>query len=163
MLALHRALLEWLIQGSPPNFWRGGCLHRGIHPSPGTYTGPHGRVSIAAANLLPKGQTRLTLPPPLAAPPVPSTLDTAPMESLLHSPSLVEASLDPSATDKPQWPSANPSLTEGIERPTPYARRTYTSSSSRLLQLFSARDLLKHGAVAKRAQTRRVSTNKGLN
>ena len=85
------------------------------------------------------------------------------MESLLHSPSLAEASLDSGTSDNPQGPSANPNPAEGIERPEIYAHRTYTSRSSPLLRLFSIRDLLKRGAGAKRAQTRRVNTNKGLN
>jgi hypothetical protein len=85
------------------------------------------------------------------------------MGSLLLSPSLAEASLDPSASDIPHWPPANPNVAEGIERPAPYARRTYASCSSPLMRLFSTRDLLKRRAVAKRAQTRRVNTNSGLN
>jgi hypothetical protein len=40
MLALHRALLEWLIQGNPLDLSRGGCLHRGIHPLRGHTQAP---------------------------------------------------------------------------------------------------------------------------
>ena len=40
MLPLHKALLEWLIQGSPPDLWQGGCLQRGIPPPLGTHTSP---------------------------------------------------------------------------------------------------------------------------
>ncbi len=34
MLTLHRALLEWLIAGTPPALWQIGCLHQDIHPLP---------------------------------------------------------------------------------------------------------------------------------
>ena len=57
MLALHRALLEWLILGTPPNLWSGDCLNPDILPPQGTYLGPYERGSIAAAVNLPKGNT----------------------------------------------------------------------------------------------------------
>jgi len=62
-----------------PDLWRGGCLHRGLHPPPGTYTGPHGCISIAAANLLSRGQTRLNPCPPPDASLAPPALDAATM------------------------------------------------------------------------------------
>ena len=32
MLTLHRALLEWLITGTPPTLWQLECLHQDMHP-----------------------------------------------------------------------------------------------------------------------------------
>ena len=60
MMALHRALLDWLIQGNPPDLWTRGCLNQGILFPQGTCTGPYDCLSISAANLLPKGKSRLT-------------------------------------------------------------------------------------------------------
>ena len=84
MLTLHKALLEWLIQGRPPNLWQGGCLHRGIHPPPGTYTGPHDCIGIAAANLLPRGKTRLNPCPTHNSPMAPPALDATSMGAPIH-------------------------------------------------------------------------------
>ena len=57
MLALHRALLEWLILGSLPDLWNGDCLNSDIIPPHGTFLGPYDSGSIAAAVNLPKGST----------------------------------------------------------------------------------------------------------
>ena len=118
MLALHRALLEFLIQGTPPDLWQRGCLYHGIPPPPGTHTCPHGCISIATANLLPKGPTRLNPCPPLRAPPVSTTLDTTPKEAPLHSPPFATSSQGQGAADNPQHAPANPKPAEGTERPT---------------------------------------------
>ncbi len=160
ILALHKALLDRPIQGTPPNLWLGGCLHQGIYPPSGTYTCPHDCVSIAAANLLPKGQTRLNPCPPLGAPPAPSELDTVPKETTLRVPPLTGASLAHGTASNPQRANAKPSLDEGAERPKPSAHRTPISKSSPLLRMLSPRELPKRGSVAKCVQATRVKSNK---
>jgi hypothetical protein len=55
MLALHIALLEWLILGTSPLLWDGGCLYIDITAPTRVHQGPYPTTSIAAANLLPKG------------------------------------------------------------------------------------------------------------
>jgi len=55
MLALHRALMEWLKLGTPPLLWDKGCLHSGIPVPTGVHLGPYLTSNIAAANLLPRG------------------------------------------------------------------------------------------------------------
>jgi hypothetical protein len=149
--------------GNPPDLWQGGCLHRGLRPPLGTYIGPHGCVSIAAANILPKGLTRLNLCPPHGAPPGSSALDIVPMETPLHPPLFAGASRDYETTDNPQRAPEHTYLAEGRARPMPFAHRTPTGRSSPLLLLLSSSDLLKRESVAKRAHNRRVRTNKGLN
>ena len=56
MMALHRALLKWLIAGTPPALWQLGCLHQGIHPASSAHTGPYPLPSISATTMLTKGQ-----------------------------------------------------------------------------------------------------------
>ena len=90
-------------------------------------------------------------------------MNTTPMEIPIHSPPFTGASQDHNAADNPQWAHANPSLAECIERPAPSAHRTPTSRSCPLLRLLSTRELLKRESVAKRAQAKRVRTNKWLN
>jgi hypothetical protein len=51
-MALHRALLEWLIQGNLPDLLTRGCLNQGILPPQGTRTCPYDCLGIEAANLL---------------------------------------------------------------------------------------------------------------
>ena len=64
MMALHRALLEWLILGTPPTIWMTGCLHENILPPRGIHTWPYACTSIAATNLLPKGPMQILIEPP---------------------------------------------------------------------------------------------------
>ena len=70
MRTLHRALIEWLILGTPPALWQICCIHRDILPSAHAHTCPYSLLSIAATTSLPKGQPwrqeRSTLvgPPP---------------------------------------------------------------------------------------------------
>jgi hypothetical protein len=54
MLALHRALLEWLILGTTPLLWDKECLHNDITAPIGVHQGPYPTTSITAANLLPR-------------------------------------------------------------------------------------------------------------
>ena len=56
MLTFHRALLERLIVGTPPDLWRLGCLHRDINPPSLAHTGPYPTLSIHATTTLPRGQ-----------------------------------------------------------------------------------------------------------
>jgi hypothetical protein len=139
MLALHIALLEWLIRGTPPSLWNMGCLNRGILPPRGTYTGPHECISIAAANLLPKGQTRVNPCSPLGTPPVPSVLGTVPVETPLHSLPLTGALPDHSAANNPHRAQADSVMDKSILRPAPSAHQAPTSRSSRLLRRLSTR------------------------
>jgi hypothetical protein len=54
-LLLHKALLTWLITGTPPAIWELGCLTEDIVPPPLAYTGPYHRRSVAATIDTPKG------------------------------------------------------------------------------------------------------------
>ncbi len=56
MLTIHRALLEWLIAGTPPDLWQIGLLHQHIHPLVLAHPGPYSLLSINAATSLTKGQ-----------------------------------------------------------------------------------------------------------
>ncbi len=56
MLTLHKALLEWLILGTPPAMWQIACIHQDIHRPIQAHTCPYSLLSIAAAASLPKGQ-----------------------------------------------------------------------------------------------------------
>ena len=117
MLALHMALLEWLIQGNPLDLWNRGCLDRGILSPQGTCTGPYDCLIIAAANLLPKEQSRLSPCSPLGALPVPSVLGTTSVVTPLHSLPLTGAPMDHIAETNPQRAHGDPDLEKGIERP----------------------------------------------
>jgi hypothetical protein len=55
MIALHRALFEWLIMGTPPVSWQLECLHPDIYPLASAHVGPYPLVSITAATSLTKG------------------------------------------------------------------------------------------------------------
>jgi hypothetical protein len=64
-LLLHKALLTWLITGTPPPLWELGCLNEDISPPPLASTGPYIRQSIAATIADPKGRYwRPTYPTP---------------------------------------------------------------------------------------------------
>ena len=54
-LLLHKALLTWLITGTPPAIWKIGCLNEDIAPLPLAHTGPYHRRSVAATLDDPKG------------------------------------------------------------------------------------------------------------
>ena len=146
----------------PSDLWNKGCLNRGILHPQRTCPGPHVCINIAAAHLLPKGHTRLSPCSPLGALTVPSEEGTTPVEAPLHFLPRTGAPLDYNAADKPQRAHASPDLDKGIERPAPFAHRTPTIRSSPLLQLLSTRELHKRESVAKRAQSIRVTNNKGL-
>jgi hypothetical protein len=162
MLALHRALLEWLIQGNPPDLWNRGCLNRGILPPQGTCTCPYDCLSIVAVNLLPKGQLRLNPCSPLGALPVPPILGTTLVVTPLHSLPLTGAPMNHSAKDNPHRAHDDPDLEKGTWRPPLSAHRAPTSRSSPLLWLFSNRGLHSREAVVKRVQSIRVRVNKRL-
>jgi len=86
MLALHRALLEWLIAGTPPALVKTWCLHQDIHPPTLAHTGPYPMLSISATTLLTKGQPwrpeRLTyVGPPSTMNPTPSSASDGPHTS----------------------------------------------------------------------------------
>ena len=98
-----------------------GCLNQGILPPQVACTCPHDCIYIAAANLLPKEQTRLNPCLPLGALPVPSVLGTTPVETPLHSLPLTGAPLDHNAEDIPQRTHADLDRDKGIARPTPSA------------------------------------------
>ena len=78
MLALHKALLHWLLTGSPPPLWRNGCLIDTVSELPYTDSWLHQTHSIASATALqgsrPWLPTRLDTPapPPRAPSPEPS-------------------------------------------------------------------------------------------
>ena len=55
-LLLHKALLNWLIKGTPPPLWELGCLNEDISPPSLAYIGPYIRQSIAATIDTPKGR-----------------------------------------------------------------------------------------------------------
>jgi len=55
ILSLHKALLAWLITGTPPALWAGDCLHGDITPPAAAHTGPYERISVAAMIASPKG------------------------------------------------------------------------------------------------------------
>ena len=56
MLALHRALSEWLVVGTTPTLGQLGCLHHDVRPPPSSHTGSYPLLSIAATTSLTKGQ-----------------------------------------------------------------------------------------------------------
>ena len=70
---LHRALLEWLLAGSPPALWTIGCLNQDIHPPHLAHTGPYARQTSRRQFCFLKGTSsaRGDFPPmvPLRSPP----------------------------------------------------------------------------------------------
>jgi len=80
----------------------------------------------------------------------------------MHTLPLTGAPPDHSAADNPKRAHGYFDLDKGIERPAPSAHRAPTIRSSHLLRLLSTRELAKRESVAKRAQSIRVRTNKGL-
>ena len=48
MLHLHKALLAWLIRGTPPKLWEIGCLHQDVALPTTTHIGPYTQQSVAA-------------------------------------------------------------------------------------------------------------------
>jgi hypothetical protein len=55
ILALHRALLEWLLMGTTPALWQLGCLPPDIHPPASAHTGPYPLLIITVTTSLTKG------------------------------------------------------------------------------------------------------------
>jgi hypothetical protein len=55
MLSLHKALLAWLLKGTPSALWEIGCLHQDILPPSIAHTGPYAQLSVAATIESPKG------------------------------------------------------------------------------------------------------------
>jgi hypothetical protein len=56
MLSLHKALLAWLLTGTPPALWDIGYLHRDIIPPITAHVGPYAQLSVAATIESPKGE-----------------------------------------------------------------------------------------------------------
>ena len=56
MLLLHKALLAWLITGTPPELWVIGYLNEGIVRSPSSHIGPYTQQSVAASIDYPNGE-----------------------------------------------------------------------------------------------------------
>jgi len=56
MHSLHKALLAWLLTGTPPTLWEIGYLHRDIISPPTAHVGPYAQLSVAAAIESPKGE-----------------------------------------------------------------------------------------------------------
>jgi hypothetical protein len=84
MMALHRALLEMLRLGTPPDLWSLGCLHPTILPPQGTCRGPYDRRIIAAAILLPKGNTSIKPGLPYNCTPTPPNPEALPALNSPH-------------------------------------------------------------------------------
>jgi hypothetical protein len=160
MMALHRALLEWLIQGSPPDLWTRGCLNQGILPPQGACTGPYDCLNIAAANLLPKGTTRQAPCPTLGTSPIPGLLGADTLATSLHPPPLTEVPMDQGAKGIPHRALDGADPTTRAARPSPSAQRAPTSKSSPILLLLSKRDFRCHATMAKRAHSVRIRVNK---
>ncbi len=55
-LALHRALLHWLLTGTPPSIWDNGCLLHTARPPTIMSSRLHQSYNIAATAALPLGQ-----------------------------------------------------------------------------------------------------------
>jgi len=58
MIELHRALLEWLLAGTPPGLWNLICFHPDINPPHLAHTGPYTRQNITATTSLPAENQR---------------------------------------------------------------------------------------------------------
>jgi len=160
MMALHVALLEWLLQGHTPDLWTRGCLNQGILPPQGTCTCPYDCLIIATANLLPKGKSRLAPCPPLGASPIPLIMGATTMETSLHPTSLTGVPMDQIAKEIPHRVSDDPDPTTRAARPPPSAQRALANKSSPLLMLLSKRGLLRRATMAKRAHYVRIRANK---
>ena len=132
-MALHMALLEWLIQGSPPDLWTRGCLHQGILPPQGTYTCPYDCLVIAVANLLSKGKARLLPCPPLGGSPIPLVLGADLVETSLHPLHFTGIPVDKGAKENPHPTYDGPDPPTKAARPPHSAQRTPTSRSSLFL------------------------------
>ena len=56
MLLLRKALLAWLITGTPPKLWEIGCLSEDIVPPPSAHIGLYPQQSVAATIDCPNGE-----------------------------------------------------------------------------------------------------------
>ena len=56
MLMMHKALLAWLITGTPPELLEIGCLNEDIVPPPSAHIGPYTQQSVAATIDCPHGE-----------------------------------------------------------------------------------------------------------
>ena len=159
-MALYKALLEWLIQGSPPDLLTRGCLHQGILSPKGTCIGPYDCLSIAAANLLPKRKARLFPCPRFGTSPIPSILGADPMETSFHPPPFTGVPMNQGAKENPHPTYGGLDPSARAARPPPSAQRAPTSRSSPLLLLLSRRDIHSRTTTAKRAPSVRIRANK---
>jgi hypothetical protein len=160
IVAMHRALLEWLIQGNPSDLWTRGCLDLGILLPQGTFTGPYDCLGIAAANLLPKGKGRLAPCSPLGASSIPLVLIAPIVEYSLHPPPFTGVRMDQGAKENPHPTYGGLDPSARAARPPPSAQRAPTSRSSPLLLLLSRRDIHSRTTTAKRAPSVRIRANK---
>jgi hypothetical protein len=143
MLAIHKALLEWLILGNnPSDLWARGCLQQGILPPQGTCIGPYDCISIATANLLPRGRARLVPCPPRGAPPTPPELGANLTETSLHPTPLSGDLRSQDTRENPQPTYGSPNPSTWATRLAPSGQQAPTSRNSPLLLLLSRRDLI---------------------
>ena len=161
-MALHRALLEWLILGTPLALWSSGCLHSTIIPPQGTCRGPYDRRNIAAAILLPRGNTSLIPCMPYNGTPTPPNLGTLPALNSPHLSPLAkeERELIPTK-DQQGTPEGTTPPTEAAHPPST-AHQSRPTGGTLLFRPLSIRDLLRRASTAKRAQTARTRTNARL-
>jgi len=144
----------------PPDLWTRGCLHQGILPPQETCIGPYDCLSIAAANLLPKGKARLFSYQPLGASPIPPVLGSNPVETSLHPPPFTGAPRDQGAKKNLHATYDSPVPPTRAARPPPSAQRAPTSRSFPLLLLISKRYFLRRTITAKRAHSVRIRASK---
>ena len=55
MIHLHKALLAWLITGTPLELWEIGCLYQDVVPPPTAHIGPYTQQRLAATIDCPNG------------------------------------------------------------------------------------------------------------
>jgi len=121
---------------------------------------PYDCLSIGAANLLPRGRTRLVPCQPRGTSPTPPKLGTNLAETSLHPKPLSEDPRGQGTEENPQVTYDGPDPSTWAARPPPSAQRAPASKSSPLLLLLSRRDHLYRISTAKRTHAIRIHADK---